>query len=800
MAYDLIGKNFTPPDVRAKVTGGAKYSEDFRLDGMVFCRLLTSPMPHARVVSIDASEALAMDGVVGLLTADEVPSFESLEDPILTNEPKYVGEPILAIAAVDETTAQDALEKVRLELESLPFVLNPLDSLYPGGPNARVEGNVGAGGVDLQTLKWSAADFAAVEAGQLPAGRAANEWSYGDVEAGFAAAALVLDETFVTATNAHHCMEPRTAMAYWQGGKCYLHASSQSQASPVPGVCRYLGIEQQDLVFIAEFCGGGFGSKASAYPSQAIPALMSRKIGRPVMMRISRVEEYFVGSARPGFQGRIRMGFASDGRITAVDLYIVQDNGANEGGGDWNAAADAVSLVYTPPAMRYRGVPVLTNTPAKGPQRGPGQNQIACAIEPILDKAAAELGVDRFAIRRINAPDNDTRFGGRREGVTSAHLREALDAGAEQFEWERKRQLSGRRTGSKVIGVGIGQAYHSAGRSGYDGLVRITPDGLLHIHTGVGNLGTYSHSATSRIPAEILKYDWQRCIVVRGDSSRHLSWTPNQSGSNTSYTMTRAKYVAAMDALQKIKEIAATDLGGMPDDYDIEDEQVFRIDTPEERMSFADVARRAIELGGRYSGHEAPSDINEMTRRSVEALAGTGLIGVARDNLDKVGTVPALAAGFMMIELDTETGKYEILEFVSAADCGTVLHPQGLESQMRGGAVMGIGLAGLERHVYDAQNGLPASVSLNAAKPPSYLDATPPMTTLAVNIADPQNPVGAKGVGEPLEGCSASALLSAISDALRGYYFNRVPVTTDMIVNAAAGRSQSYGPLHVNSF
>jgi xanthine dehydrogenase molybdenum-binding subunit len=264
--------------------------------------------------------------------------------------------------------------------------------------------------------------------------------------------------------------------------------------------------------------------------------------------------------------------------------------------------------------------------------------------------------------------------------------------------------------------------------------------------------------------------------------------------------MTRAKYVAAFDALEKIKEIAALDLGGEPDDYDVAEGQVFRIDAPETRLDFGAVAARAIELGGKYSGYAAPPDINEMTRLSVAGLAGTGLIGVARDNLEKIGTVPALAAGFMMIELDIETGKYEVLEFVSAADCGTVLHPQGLESQMKGGAVMGIGLAGLERHVYDAQNGFPANLSLGNAKPPTYLDATPEISTLAVGIADPQNPVGAKGVGEPLEGCAAAALLSAISDALRGHYFNRVPVTADMIVNAAAGRRQSHGPLSVNSF
>src|SRR5690606_40622385 len=206
---------------------------------------------------------------------------------------------------------------------------------------------------------------------------------------------------------------------------------------------------------------------------------------------------------------------------------------------------EAVSLVYTPPAMRFRGGPVMTNTPPRGPQRGPGQNQIAAAVEPLTDKAARQLGVDRLDIRRINAPDSSTRFGPRQGGVTSAHLKEALEIGAAEFGWEEKRARSGQRNGSKVIGVGIGQAFHTAGASGFDGLVVLKPDGKLHIHTGVGNLGTFSYAATARVAANTLKCRWENCVVERGDSSKHLPWNLGQFGSNTSFTMSRTNYAAA---------------------------------------------------------------------------------------------------------------------------------------------------------------------------------------------------------------------------------------------------------------
>jgi CO/xanthine dehydrogenase Mo-binding subunit len=801
VSYSLLGKNFVPPDVRGKVTGKARYAEDMRAEGMLFCKLLLSPMPHANVKRIDASEALKMDGVVAVLTAEDVPAVENARAKILTNEPCFVGDPIAAIAAESETLAADALEKIQLELEPLPFTVDPLESVYPGGPDARKNGNTADRGGNFNTIKWSARDFASVGEGELPmTGTPASEWSYGDLDASFAESAMIIDETFVTAANSHHSMEPRSAMAYWQNGKCFVHGSSQSQTFIVPGLAELLGIDPANLVYIAEYCGGGFGSKGLAYPVMAVPAYLAKKAGRPVMMRISREEEYYLGSARAGFQGRIKIGFSERGKVTGVDLYIVQQTGPYAGFPDFDSAAGAVSLVYQPQAMRYRGIAVLTNTPPAGAQRGPGQNQIAMVVEPLLDKAAKQLGIDRVEIRRINCPDNDSLFGGKQNPVTSAYLREALAMGADQFDWQQQSKLSGRKTGPKVIGIGVGQAYHSAGSSGFDGLVRITPDGKLHIHSGVGNLGTYSYAATSRVVAEVLKCDWDNCVIERGDSRKHLPWNLGQFGSNTSFTMTRSNHAAAMDAKRKLLAIAAREFGGNADDYNIGDHKVFSISDPETSLTYAQAAQRAIDLGGEFSGQEIPDDIFFLTKASAKGVAGSGLVGVAKDNYEKTGVVPGLAAAFIKIELDLETGMFEILEYVGTTDCGTVIHPMGLATQIKGGAVMGIGLATTERIVYDPQNGLPANIGFHHAKPPTYLDVPLHMGTGAVDIADPQNPVGTKGAGEPVMGSAASALVCAISDALGGHYFNRTPIVTDMIVNAAAGRPQSHKPLQVNTY
>ncbi len=799
MAYKLIGKDFTPPDVRAKVTGTGKYTEDFRVEGMVYCKMLNCPMPSANVSNIDASEALAMKGVLGILTADDVPPDPAPGFPILSNEPRQLGQPILAIAAETEAIAAEALEKIKLTYEAQPFTLDPLQSLYPGGPNALDGGNVSGGrSVPLQTLKWTARDFAEAGDDKLPMGKASVEWSVGDVEKAFAEAAYIVDDPFVVASSTHGALEPRSTLSYWENGKCFVYGSSQSQSWMMPGLAKMMGVSLDNIVYIAEFCGGGFGAKASPYPTMAIPAYMSKKINRPCMLRITRAEEYHIGGTRPGFQGQLKVGFDKRGKVTAIDAFIVQSGGPNNGSGDYSAAAGALALIYTPTNMRFRGVPVLTNKPYHVSQRGPGQNQIACIIEPMLDKAAKALNVDRIMIREINAPDHDVVYGDHASTVTSAYMREAIKIGAEKFNWEAKKKLSGTRKGSKVIGVGIGTAYHSAGSNGFDGLVTIRPDGKLYIHSGVGNLGTYSYASASRVAAEVLGCSWENTIIEHGDSRRNLPWVLAQFGSNTSFTTTRTNYVAAVDAKRKLQEIAATDLGGNAEDYDVANETVFLKSDPSKLMTFAQAASRAIELGGSYDGHEYPDELNDVTKVAMKGVVGVGLVGVAKDKLEKKGGVPAIATGYVMIELDIETGKYEILEYKSTVDCGTVLHPKSLEQQIRGGAVMGFGMASTDRMIYDPQNGLCATVGMSQTKPQTILDIPSNMEVGAVDKPDPQNPVGAKGIGEPVMGCAAAAVLCAIADAT-GTYFNRTPVDPDMIINAMAGRPQSYKPLQVNN-
>ena len=827
--YKLIGQNYTTGDLYAKVTGKAKYAEDYRADGMLFCKLALSPMPHARVRGIDASKALAMPGVKAILTANDLPApANSITDngtvilanprgfQALTNEPLFQGQPILAVAAVDELTAAEAIEKIKIDLEPLPFVVDPLVSLRPSGPNARTDGNCwvrvtppppkpgerpAQAPPELHTVKWTNEDFDEAKQGRMPMGKPTEEWTVGDIEGAFKNSALVMDETFVTPNTSHQCMETRSTMAYWQNGKVYVHTGTQSTAQTVPAIGRWLGIDPANVVFISEYTGGGFGSKITGDITLVIPALLAKKTGAPVMMRITREEENAIGRARPSLHGRIRAGFTKEGRITALDMYVICDNGPYDMVGDAFSSGRIVSVLYQPQTMRWRAVTVLTNTPPRTSQSSPGGMQGIAIMEALLAKAARKLNVDQVAIRRLNSPEGKAPFGplvnGKQQYATSAFIKEALDAGAAQFKWNERKVGTGKRVGSKVRGVGCSISCYSGGTTGFDGLFVIKPDGRVYIQSGVGNLGTESWTDVHRVVAELLGVPWEKCDITWGNTSKNLPWTCPSGGSQTTHAMTRAAHAVASDGIAKLQQIAAKDLGGKPEDYVVANERVAHKGGGRS-MTLAQAAQRAIQLGGAYDGHELPNDINKFTVQSATALSGQGLLAVAKDKYPHDGNTFSFVATFAEVEVDVETGQYRILDFLAYADVGTVLHPRALGGQIMGRSILGIGHTLGQKWVYDQQYGLAVSRRFHHTKPPTILDVPDNMAWGAVEIPDPETPVGSRGIGEPPVGGGCAAIFNALSDALGDQVFTRVPVTADVIVASLEAGKPAQNPLRSN--
>src|SRR6516162_7452227 len=343
----------------------------------------------------------------------------------------------------------------------------------------------------------------------MPTGKATDEWTFEKVDDAMKGADLVLDETFMTQSTGHQPLETRTAMAYWQNGKLYLHGSTQSTVQTVASVARWVGIPASQVVMISEYTGGGFGSKIPGAISMCIPALLSKKANAPVMMRITREEEHFIGRARPGILARVKAGFRKDGRLVALDMYTICDNGPYDAQGDARSAGTTVSLAYQPETMRWRGLTVLTNTPPKTSQRAPGGMQGIGLFEPMLTKAAKKLGLDQVEVRRINAPAGKAPFGpalpnGKQAYVTSAFVKEALDKGHEMFQWEAKKAAySGKKQGHLARGIGVAVSPYSGGSIGFDGLFIIKPDGRITFQSGIGNHGTHSVFDVHRQAAEM---------------------------------------------------------------------------------------------------------------------------------------------------------------------------------------------------------------------------------------------------------------------------------------------------------
>ena len=814
--YKYIGKNYTTPDLVAKVTGKAKYAEDYRAEGMLFVKLLLSPMPHARVVNVDASRALALPGVKGILRASDFPAPPAPPVPpggqappppplppetALTDEPVYQGEPILAIAAVDETTAAEAIELIRVDYEPLPFAVDPIDSLRPGSPSARTQGNVwtGAGPASkVSTIKWTDADFAEAAQGRLPMGETADFFEVGNIEEGFKKADLILDETLYSQSTGHQPLETRTAMAYWQGGKLFLHGSTQSVAQTVPNIARMTGLKPEEVVLISEFTGGGFGSKIPGSGSMAIPALMSKKLnGVPVMMRISREEEHYIGRARAGIFGRAKIGFRKDGRIVAMDFFTIQDNGPYNAQGDHRSAGSMATLQFQPETYRWRGISVLTNTPPRTSQRSPGGMQMNALIDPIIAKAARKLGVDHVELLKINAPVGKAPYGPVNEKtkkqayVTQANVKEALDQGAKLFGWEERKAAlaAGNRKGSKVRGIGVAVGQYTAGSIGFDGLAIVRPsDGMVEVHTGIGNLGTESVIDCQRVYAEVLDTPWEQFEVVWGNSAKGLPWTCVSAGSQTVHAMTRAAHAAATDLKTKLQEVAAKMRGGSPASYKVSNGKVGP-------LSFAEVAKKAVELGGTYDGHVGPDDINVFTKNALKIVAGQGLIGVAKDNYKRDGNTHSFVAGFAEVEVDVETGAWRIVDYTAVADVGTVLHPRNLQGQTFGGSMLGMGHAISQRWVYDKQYGVCLARRFHHNKPPSIMDIPANIRWAATEIPDPETPVGARGIGEPPVGAGAGAVAAALVNALGDEAFRRYPMTPDLLLTSFEAKSYQHTAL-----
>jgi CO/xanthine dehydrogenase Mo-binding subunit len=288
---------------------------------------------------------------------------------------------------------------------------------------------------------------------------------------------------------------------------------------------------------------------------------------------------------------------------------------------------------------------------------------------------------------------------------------------------------------------------------------------------------------------------WDRVVVNWGSTAKNLPWSAMSVGSQTTHAMTRANMAGAVDARMKLQEIAAQDLGGAPAEYAVGNERVYRRGNPARGLTYAQAAARAIELGGKYDGHEVPDDIHPFTKKSAAALAGLGLMGVAKDTYPRDGDTYSFVVGFAEVEVDLETGTTRLVDYLAVGDVGTVINPRSLHGQLLGGINLGVGHALMQKWVYDARYGVPLAKRFHHTKPLTMLDIPTDMHTEALGMADPETPVGARGVGEPPVGAGYGSVMNAIADAVGEEVFRRAPVTPDLVLTWLEHRKRLHDPL-----
>jgi 4-hydroxybenzoyl-CoA reductase subunit alpha len=754
--FAVVGHGVTRSDAPDKVTGRSRYTADVRLPGMVYGRILGSPIAHGVIRRIDVSRARALPGVLAVLTGAEVPetrygvSPARYDEQILARDRvRYVGDEVAAVAAVDEETAERALGLIEVEYAELPAVFDPDAALAPGAPAIHPEHPRFSGNVNTRV-----------------------DWHFGDVERGFAEADHVRSQRFVGNRTYQSPMEPHAALARWEphGDRVTLWASTQTPHYLHHTLSRTLGIPMGNIRVIRPSVGGGFGAKAEATPLDFCAVLLSRLTGRPVLMEYSREEMFRHFRGRHKQYIDLKIGVKRDGTITAVEQRVVLDGGAYTSYGVITAyyAGSMLPTLYRMANYRYEGIRAYTNLPASGAFRGHGVPQPRFAFESLLDMIALDLGLDPIELRLRNAMTPDTRTCNALD-ISSCEFARTILAARERSGWAEKK---GRLPPGKGIGVGCGGFVSGAGypiyRSDFphsNALIRVHEDGTaVSLHIAAAEIGQGSDTVLAQIAAEELGVKYDRVWLATDDSTL----SPLDLGAYSSRVTLMAGN-AVRQAAQQVKaqllEVAARELGCDPAALRAREGRIFVADYPALGMEWAQAARLGFARRGPIVGTGA--------YQPPKGLGGDFKGGT-------VGTSPAYSFSTAVAEVtvDLETGFVMVDRVTDFSDAGTVINPVTFHGQVEGSIVMGVGETLLEDTTI--QGGRITNPNLHDYLIPTIADV-PEIHTAAVESYEPRGPFGAKEIGEGSLLPVLGAIANAIYDAC-GVRVTELPITPEKIL------------------
>jgi CO/xanthine dehydrogenase Mo-binding subunit len=738
-----VGTPLRRPDAPDKLRGRARYLPDVRLAGARYARLVLSPHPHARILEVDAREALEVWGVEGVYTARELGEAGLLAQ----EEVLYVGHPVAVVVARDPYAAEDGAERVRVTYEPLPTVVDPEAALKPDSPPTRTQ--KGRGSADAEAHGSAVAGEEGEDhprnAGQVVTFRR------GQAEEAWARTAVVVEDTFFVPRVHQGYLETQGVAALEESGRITIWASTQGAFFSRRYAAQLTGHGEMDLRVVATEVGGGFGGKTGLL--EPLAARLAEVTKKPVVLTLDRSQDMLVARPAPGARVTLRLGADREGNLTALEAYILFDAGADRGA-PVGIAALLLGSVYRVPYLSIRSVEALTHKTPPGAYRAPGAPQVAFALEVAMNRLARQLGMDPIELRRKNLSlPGDPMADGRPWPAHGAA--QVLEAMANHPLWRERHRLG------PDEGIGVALGVWPGGLEPAAAACRVNPDGTVTVLTGSTNL-TGTNTALAAIAAEALGLDPERVRVVQGDTDT-APFAGMAGGSKITYTVGRAVLLAAQEVRRQVLELAAQRLEADPQDLEIRQGRVEVRGVPARSLSLEELAQLSTRFGSPY----AP-------------LEGEGRVAIRSQ-------APGFAGHLAKVRVDRETGQVQVTEYVAVQDVGRALNPPEVEGQISGGTAQGLGRALAEELLHD-ETGQPVNVTLADYALP-VATQVPPVQAVLVEVPAPEGPLGAKGVGEPPAIPPAAAVTSAVEE-VTGRTLSRLPLRPEEVLGLAPSPAQ----------
>lgn len=769
----VVGKSVLRPDAFEKVRGGKGFPVNVSLPGMLHAKLLRSPYPHARVVSIDASAAEALPGVKAVLLPKDVPQIKfcpvffvptlapsMIQDMLVMSDTvRYAGQPVAAVAATSAEIAEQALEFIEVEYEELPTVFTAEAAMGEGAPQLHAD---------------------------APNNIAKNPvFEFGDLEAGFADADHIFEGTYKT-QRVHTCyMEPRVCVVDSDAdGRLTVHSSMQHMFGLREKLAFVLDLpESMVKVVKPPYIGGGFGGKLDMGYIEPVAALLSLKTGRPVRIEQTRYED-FITTTRNPIEVYLKTGVKSDGTFTARFARSTLDCGAHATHGAEVIMVHGmfgILLPYRCANQTWEGRTVYTNNMIGGGYRGYGSPQGAFAVESQIDEICEALNLDPIEFRLKNAHQQGDPHPFNPEFTLSTYrFEDCLKTGAERIDFAR-RAAAGSTEGVRKRGIGLGcQALWVSGCMGFPdiyehsgAIIKLNPDGTANLSNATVDMGSGQITTLCQIAAEELGLRADQVRMTYADSETVPFDAPSHA-SRVTYSAGTAVKAAAANAKQRVLEVAAVMLEEGVDNLEVRDGHV-HVKGSERKLSIAEVATRAESPFVQMTAEgPKPTTIGEK---------GT-ILGVS--SMAPPSNPSPASVEFVEVEVDTETGEVSILRVVFAHDIGKVINPSAAEGQVEGGFQQGMGYALMENIQFDQETGACLTSDFLDYKMPTAVEMNFPIESIFIESDEPTGPFGAKSLSEPCTTVPAPAIANAIYNAV-GVRIRELPITPEKIL-AALGK------------